>query len=425
MKRSLVIGVIAFIIGCGGGNGDVSRTQQLEIDFTGGVDNPVTESIDISGSEEPADEQDSTIPEVNDNSQYLQEADYVNSRNMTFNRISAGTFSMGSPITETFGEDASMADRDEFQHDVTLTDDFYIQTTEVTQAQWQAVMGSMPSFFSGCGDDCPVENVSWNDVNAFIDTLNTLEEGVYRLPTEAEWEYAARAGSTTAFESGDPVTNFDDIPDDVCLEDENLDVLGWYCNNADNSTHPVARKSPNNWGLYDMHGNVWEWCRDWYGAYPKGWVANPIGPTNGSARVIRGGGYMDLLQNCRSAFRYQGSPESHGDGGGFRLVFIPENMDSAQRDVNVTSWDRYLKGYLTDHSEDSVTIRIESTARVSWIDIRTDNLVMNSRQPYYISGEYTVILEKIDPGSDAVFALHGTIGATHVACSLFIPPVEM
>ncbi len=166
---------------------------------------------------------------------------------MDFVLIKAGTFMMGSP------EDEEGRYYKEIQHQVILTQDYYMQTTELTQGQWEAVMGSNPSNFYNCGSNCPVEKVSWNDIQAFIEKLNQRGEGIYRLPTEAEWEYAARAGSTTAFANGG-------ITERGCSYDANLDAMGWYYGNAD-GTHPVAQKLPNAWGLYDMHGNVWEWCQ--------------------------------------------------------------------------------------------------------------------------------------------------------------------
>jgi len=223
---------------------------------------------------------------------------------------------MGSPTDEP-GRDS-----DETQHQVTLTQAFYMQTTEVTQGEWEAVMGSNPSFFSSCGDDCPVEEVSWNDVQDFITEMNKRGEDTYRLPTEAEWEYAARAGSTTAFYNGG-ITNTDCTP-----TDPNLDLIGWYCGNDDadgsSTTHPVAQKQPNAWGLYDTSGNVWEWCQDWYDSdYPAGSVTDPTGPDTGSARVGRGGGWDSGVGYCRSAFRSLNSPGGRGSGLGFRLALSP------------------------------------------------------------------------------------------------------
>ena len=189
-----------------------------------------------------------------------------------------------------------------------------MQTTEETQGQWKAIMGSNPSYFKKCGDDCPVEQVSWEDAQEFIRKLN-VKDGTdkYRLPTEAEWEYAARAGSTTAFANGG-------ITERDCGHDPKLDAIGWYCGNANDKTHPVAKKQANAWGLYDIHGNVWEWCQDWYGDYPSGNVTDPRGPSSGSLRVSRGGGWDYLAERCRSAYRVRGHPGSRFYGLGFRLA---------------------------------------------------------------------------------------------------------
>lgn len=250
---------------------------------------------------------------------------YTNSLGMTFKSIPAGTFTMGSPTDEP-GRSSN-----ETQHQVTLSQSFYMQTTEVTQGQWQSVMGSNPSHFQDCGDGCPVEQVSWDDIQDFLTALNSRGEGTYRLPTEAEWEYAARAGSITAFPSGD-ITVTD------CEYDTNLDAVGWYCGNADVAydgcedwstyngkpcvgTHPAAQKQPNAWGLYDMIGNVWEWCQDWYGDYPSASVYDPEGPTVGSSRVTRGGTWYAKPQYCRTAYRGSGHESGFTNPtGGFRLV---------------------------------------------------------------------------------------------------------
>jgi formylglycine-generating enzyme required for sulfatase activity len=248
----------------------------------------------------------------------------VNSLGMAFVNIPAGTFSMGSPdgvsefpigSTEIPPAEPGRAD-DESPHQVTLTQSLYMQTTEVTQEQWQAVMGSNPSSFSGCGSDCPVENVSWNDIQTFLSTLNGMGQGTYRLPTEAEWEYAARAGSTTAFANGAiAVTN--------CGDDANLDYMGWYCFNSGDTTHPVAQKQPNAWGLYDMHGNVAEYCQDWYGDYPAGPVSDPAGAVSGDAKVHRGGAWGSWVGTCRSAHRYSRPATQRDIASGFRLVREP------------------------------------------------------------------------------------------------------
>jgi formylglycine-generating enzyme required for sulfatase activity len=232
-------------------------------------------------------------------------AHYVNSLGMTFNLILPGTYTMGSPEVE------SGHSGDEIQHQVTLTQPFYLQTTEVTQGQWEAVMGNNPSYFTDCGNDCPVEQVSWEDAQDFIAALNDLGEGTYRLPTEAEWEYAARAGSTTAFANGDFSLN-------------NLDAMGWYDGNSGDTTHTVAQKQPNAWGLYDMHGNVLEWCQDRYGNYPSGSVTDPQGPSSGSARVVRGGCWGSHAEYCSSANRGRLMPGGNGgSNSGLRLVGKP------------------------------------------------------------------------------------------------------
>jgi len=174
---------------------------------------------------------------------------------------------------------------------VLLDKGFYMQTTEVTQGQWKAVKGNNPSEFKDC-DDCPVEMVSWRDVQKFIKKLNQQTGGKYRLPTEAEWEYACRAGSTTTYYFGDG--------------ENMLGNYAWYDLNSGGKTHPVGQKKPNAWGLYDMHGSVSEWCQDNWSGY-------------GSGRVYRGGSWEDNAGDCQSAYRGHASPDAWGDGLGFRL----------------------------------------------------------------------------------------------------------
>jgi formylglycine-generating enzyme required for sulfatase activity len=237
---------------------------------------------------------------------------YTNSLGQIFVLLPPGTFTMGSPSDE-LGRDSDEGP----QHQVTLTKSFYMQTTEVTQAQWEAVMGSNPSYFLGC-PTCPVEQVSWNDVQTFITEMNKRGEGTYSLPTEAQWEYAARAGSITAFYNGG-ITVTD------CSYDPNLDKIGWYCYNSSNKTHPVAQKTQNAWGLYDMSGNVWEWCQDWYSSsyYSSSPGSDPTGPSSGSNRVLRGGGWGSGARGCRSADRNSSTPGSRSSIFGFRLLRQP------------------------------------------------------------------------------------------------------
>ncbi len=233
---------------------------------------------------------------------------YTNSLGMTFSYIPSGSFVMGSPA----GEPGRSAD--ETQHEVKLSKAFFMQTTEVTQKQWKDVMGTSHSFFSTCGENCPVQNVSWDDAQIFIAALNQLGEGTCRLPTEAEWEYAARAGSTTAFANGG-ITQTECSP-----ADPNLNLMGWYCGNANDSIHPVGAKQANRWGLHDMHGNVWEWCQDWYGAYPTGSVTDPAGPATGSDKVFRGGSWDYAARFCRSALRSKFPAGFSWNNIGFRVL---------------------------------------------------------------------------------------------------------
>ena len=235
-----------------------------------------------------------------------------NSVGMEFIYVPPGSFLIGSPP----GEPGRKSD--ERQQRVTLTNGFYMQATEVTHEQWKSVMGVLPLHLRSCDDNCPVDRISWNDAQQFIHKLNKLDSARnYRLPTEAEWEYAARARSKTAFANGD-ISNLD------CGYDPTLDEIGWYCGNSVRFPHhPVAQKKPNAWGLYDMHGSVAEWCADWYGNYPPGSVTDPIGPSDGTERVLRCGGSADDARGCRSANRYGLRPDIILDYIGFRLVLSP------------------------------------------------------------------------------------------------------
>ena len=222
---------------------------------------------------------------------------WVNSLGMEFVWIPAGSFVMGSPM----GEEGRIPD--ERQHEVRISTAYWMQKYEVTQGEWEAVMGANPSHFSDCGLRCPVEQVSWGDTQEFIRALNSRESGrAYRLPTEAEWEYAARAGTSGA-RYGE------------------LDLIAWHWDNSGRSTHPVGQKRANAWGLHEMLGNVWEWTGDWYGEYPPGAVTDPKGPESGSPRVFRGGGWGSFAWFVRSANRINFvAPGYRGIGIGFRLV---------------------------------------------------------------------------------------------------------
>ncbi|MDR1315346.1 MAG: formylglycine-generating enzyme family protein [Spirochaetales bacterium] len=233
-------------------------------------------------------------------------------------RISGGTFTMGSPASEPDRDD------DETRHPVRVSD-FSISRYEVTQKEYRDIMGTDPSDFKG--DTLPVENVSWFDAIEYCNRRSLMEKLTpaytvsgsgdwreitwnreadgYRLPTEAEWEYACRAGTTTPYSSGGSV-----------------DSAGWYWNNSGQTTRPVGQKQPNAWGLYDMHGNVWEWCWDWYGEYPDGAQADPSGAASGSGRVLRGGSWGSDARILRSANRDSVTPTPSGRDHiiGFRLA---------------------------------------------------------------------------------------------------------
>ncbi len=236
---------------------------------------------------------------------------FVNNMGMKFVFIPSGSFSMGSPDNELLRK------KDEIQHNVVLKKGFYLQTTEVTQQQWQDVMGNNPSFFQDCGSHCPVENISWTDAQQFIQKLNERDtHNTYRLPTEAEWEYACRAGTTTRYSWGDEAdchkANFGNSP------------LSQECTQSSpGKPSPVGSYQANPWGLYDMHGNVWEWCSDWYGPYPVTRVTDPCGVPHGTHRVVRGGAYFDPGESCRTANRCWDPPNYRVQDIGFRLVRLP------------------------------------------------------------------------------------------------------
>ena len=250
--------------------------------------------------------------------------------------IPAGCFMMGSPDDEFGRESIGMR---EPQHEVSLTRDFEIQSTEVTQEQFEAVMGYNPSHFASC-PACPVEMVNWHEAAAFCNTLSTTaglsrcyecwggSDEVnctptaryanpydcpgYRLPTEAEWEYAVRSGDTMATYNGE-------LDVSGCVPSPVLAPIAWYCGNSDSTPHPVGDLDPNAWGLYDMLGSVFEWCHDWYRAYPSGSLTDPWGPLTGSERILRGGSWRYHAQRVRAADRGRGTSVHAGwDHIGFR-----------------------------------------------------------------------------------------------------------
>lgn len=237
----------------------------------------------------------------------------LNGEKLNLVLIPAGKFTMGSPAEEDGRFD------NEVQHEVTLTEPYYMGKYEVTWRQWGSVMRGplerLVVFNRGdypVGGDHPVERVSWYEVQEF---LKQSGNGV-KLPTEAQWEWACRAGTMTSFYTGDT--------------ESDLWRAGWYAMNTGNGfTKSVGLKQANAWGLYDMHGSVWEWCSDWYDSYPEVSIQDPVGADSGSLRVLRGGSWRDDSRNCRSAKRGGSSPDDRYDNVGFRVVISCESQSKS------------------------------------------------------------------------------------------------
>jgi len=238
-----------------------------------------------------------------------------NSLGMEFVLIQPGTFSMGSAA----GDAPRRAN--EVLHEVTLTRPFYMQTTEVTVQQWRAVMGERFFAKKKGTPDMPVVKVSWEDCEEFLRKLNQMGKGTYRLPTEAEWEYACRSGATTPYNWGRTIDCSRAMYSNNTLKyDDCVKYVTTQKKLPADQPAPVKSYAPNAWGLYDMSGNVWEWCHDWYGPYPKKPVTDPQGPESGAARVRRGGSWYGKASRCRCANRNWSHPANRYQTTGFRLV---------------------------------------------------------------------------------------------------------
>lgn len=263
-----------------------TNTAVVTVGFTGRVsaEAPGTATVHVRSTADPAI-RDSVVIQATATPYALAD----------FALIPAGTFRMGTAIVA-----------DQPEHLVTLTRPFLIQRTEVTQSQWQSVMGNNPSYNQQCGGDCPIEQVSWNEVEIFISRLNAASPGItYRLPTEAEWEYAARAGSAGPWHGP-------------------IDSIAWMGRNALGRTHPVGQKKPNAWGLFDVIGNVGEWIQDFYGPLSTEAVTDPTGAASGTFRVIRGNNYLTAIDLTRPhSNRGGGLPNSSATYTGFRLARAP------------------------------------------------------------------------------------------------------
>lgn len=229
-------------------------------------------------------------------------------------RVPPGTFMMGSPLVITADDGwklcASCPVRNNVErpvHQVTITDDFWMGEFTVTQGQWQAVMGGNPSYFRNVGPDAPIESVDFRDVQVFLAKVNaTQSRWIVRLPTEAEWEFAARAGTTG--ETYGP-----------------LDQIAWYRDDSGSSIHPVGQKAPNAFGLYDMLGNVWQWCQDWFGSYTSAAAIDPQGPSSGDRRVTRGGCFYCDGVHERAPRRNRDLEDHSSRSVGFRIAAVPRN----------------------------------------------------------------------------------------------------
>lgn len=267
------------------------------------------------------------------NSTHFNKQAFENELGMTFVRISPGSFLMGSSLSEPGRKE------NEDIHPFNILKPYYIQTTEVTEKQWFTVMGENPAYFQSlCGENCPIEKVSWFDVQEYITKLNKDYAHpflVYRLPTEAEWEFAARAGTQRPLYNGDLLNPYN--------RDYKLDKIAWYWDNSGKRPHQVAQKEPNAWGIFDMLGNVWEWCQDWYDVrYLYGIEKDVDEPLGDKLRVVRGGGWYSFAWRNRCASRDGAAPSKANGDVGFRLVAEPKikpnddqnNIESARVDTN-------------------------------------------------------------------------------------------
>lgn len=255
----------------------------------------IRDSLERQAITPPDDDDDMSEPPSEPRVEALER--FTNSIGMELVCIPAGTFWMGSPESDEMEPD------NEKLHEVTISQPFYMGIYPVTQAQWEAVMGNHPRHFTGDSTH-PVDRVSWEDAQEFLNRLSELDGRTYTLPTEAQWEYACRAGSTGRYCFGDDVSQLGDY--------------AWYIENSDYTSHPVGQKQANAWGLYDMHGNVWEWCHDWLGHYDGTASVDPSSPHTSAMRVIRGGSWYDFAPDLRSACRRASRPNARYSHVGFR-----------------------------------------------------------------------------------------------------------
>jgi formylglycine-generating enzyme required for sulfatase activity len=302
LNKAWMLLLVCGMIGCGG------KPQPLVEEPEMLQEGPEAEVSEPDVVEEPKAAKEAAAVREERSQRLGLPVEITNRFGMKLVLIPAGEFMMGSP-----GSDDDAFHDEKPQRRVKITKPFYLGVTEVTQEQYEQVMGENPSEFK---DDpqCPVEKVSWEDAEKFCERLSEKEGKTYQLPTEAQWEYACRSGSTTKWCFGDSESQLDDY--------------AWYDDNSGNTTHPVGQKKPNAWGLYDMHGNVWEWCANWWDDdYSESSSTDPTGPSSGSVRVGRGGGWYDAAWYCRSAYRYGGPPGIGVDHLGFRVSLVPADAN--------------------------------------------------------------------------------------------------
>ena len=299
-KTTLPVGQHSFVVAC---NGYESEEGMVKLKAS------APSNIQITLTKEATAMQQSTVTQPTVAQQPVVQAPVANSDNISIPvkdgisidmvRVEAGTFTMGATVEMMY-----TLDDEKPTHRVTLTNDYYMGKYEVTQALWQAVMGNNPSEFKG--GNLPVENVSWNDCQEFISKLNRITGKTFRLPTEAEWEYAAHGGKKSRGYQYSGSNNLSDV--------------AWCTDNSGNKTHTVGTKQPNELGIYDMSGNVWEWCQDRYGKYSSSSQVNPTGANSGFRRVYRGGSWRGAVRYCRSSYRGGDTPGSRDNFRGVRLV---------------------------------------------------------------------------------------------------------
>ena len=299
-QTTLPVGQHSYIVAC---NGYESEEGMVKLKAS------APSNIQITLTKEATAMQQSTVTQPTVAQQPVVQAPVANSDNISIPvkdgisidmvRVEAGTFTMGATVEMMY-----TLDDEKPTHRVTLTNDYYMGKYEVTQALWQAVMGNNPSEFKG--GNLPVENVSWNDCQEFISKLNRITGKTFRLPTEAEWEYAAHGGKKSRGYQYSGSNNLSDV--------------AWCTDNSGNKTHTVGTKQPNELGIYDMSGNVWEWCQDRYGKYSSSSQVNPTGANSGFRRVYRGGSWRGAVRYCRSSYRGGDTPGSRDNFRGVRLI---------------------------------------------------------------------------------------------------------